>query len=248
MSIKGRIYSIETFGTVDGPGIRYVVFLQGCPLRCQYCHNRDSWDPKGGTETTVEELVNDIKKYTPFMQASGGGVTLSGGEPTLQLSFVTALAKELKALGIHVALDTSGFVAFEAVKDLINYVDLVLLDLKEMNPTKHRALTSVDNQKILDFAQAMSNHNIPLWIRHVVVPGVTDSKADLVSLAQYLQGLKTVERVDLLPYHSMGKFKWKRLELDYPLEAIPDATDSDIQKAASILREYGLNTKSSVVA
>ncbi len=248
MSIKGRINSVETFGTVDGPGIRYIVFFQGCPLRCQYCHNRDSWDIKGGKEISLKELVQDIKKYIPFMKASGGGVTVSGGEPTLQLPFLTALARELKSLGIHVALDTSGYISYGAVQELIKYVDLVLLDLKEMNALRHLSLTSVDNRKILQFARDLSERNIPLWIRHVVVPGITDNEEDLSRLAQFIKTLNTVERVDLLPYHSMGRFKWKTLQVPYPLEQISDATDLDIAKAAAIFEKYGVHIISSVVA
>lgn len=248
MSIKGRIHSVETFGTVDGPGIRYIIFFQGCPLRCQYCHNRDSWDKNSGKEALVEDLVTDIKKYIPFMKTSGGGVTFSGGEPTLQLPFLIALAKELKGLGLHLALDTSGYVPFSEAEELLQYIDLVLLDLKEVNPQKHKDLTGVENTRILEFAMELSHHGIPLWIRHVVVPGITDAPEDVEALAQFILSLNTVQRVELLPYHSMGKFKWNKLQVKYPLDHIKDATDSDLKKVSNILCAYHINIKCSVVA
>lgn len=248
MSIKGMIHSVETFGTVDGPGIRYIVFFQGCPLRCQYCHNRDTWNLKDGKEVTVDELINDIKKYIPFMKSSNGGVTISGGEPTLQLEFLTALLKELKKLGIHTCLDTSGFVHLDGVKGLLEYVDLVLLDIKHIDPEKHLMLTGVENKKTLEFAKYLAEINKDMWIRHVVVPTITDSPEDVKELAAFINTLKSVKKVELLPYHSMGKIKWKKLHQLYPLEDIKDATDQDLLRVAKLMDQKGVKVIGSVVA
>lgn len=242
------IHSIETFGTVDGPGIRYVIFMQGCPLRCQYCHNRDTWNITDGKEMTLNEIIEDIKKYIPFMKSSNGGVTISGGEPTLQLPFITELLKELKSLGIHTCLDTSGYVNSVNINELLEFVDLVLLDLKEINPTKHISITGVSNERILKFARYLSEIGKPMWIRHVVIPGLTDDLIDVIELSKFIQELDTVEKVELLPYHSMGKVKWKKLMLIYPLENIRDAVDSDIKRVSDIMHQYGIKINGSVVA
>lgn len=245
MNLKGRIHSVETFGTVDGPGIRYVIFFQGCPLKCKFCHNRDTWNLNDGKEMTVEELVTDIKKYIPFMEASGGGVTISGGEPTLQLDFLLNLLKELKKLNLHIALDTSGFVHINNpnIKKVLEYIDLVLFDLKIINPIKHMDLTSVNNDRILSFVKFLDNENISLWIRHVVIPTITDNEKDIKALAEFILSLKSVERVDLLPYHSMGRYKWEAIEGSYPLEKIKDATEGDVLRFQNILYKYGLSIK-----
>ncbi|ABR48368.1 pyruvate formate-lyase activating enzyme [Alkaliphilus metalliredigens QYMF] len=240
MSITGKIHSIETFGTVDGPGIRYIIFFQGCPLRCKYCHNRDTWDLQGGKEMTVDEVISDIKKYIPFMVSSGGGVTISGGEPTLQMEFLTALLLEIKKLNLHTAIDTSGFVHLDLMKQILPYVDLVLLDLKHIDPQKHLNLTGVSNEKILSFAQYLSDNEISIWMRHVVVPSLTDQEEDVHRLAQFATSLKTVERIDLLPYHSMGKHKWESMGLEYPLQDLRDANDIDIKKVKAIFDLYEL--------
>lgn len=239
MSLKGRIHSVETFGTVDGPGIRYVVFFQGCPLRCKFCHNRDTWNIKDGKETTVEELVNDIKKYIPFMEASGGGVTISGGEPTLQLDFLLSLLIELKKYNIHTCLDTSGFVHLDSsMNEILKYIDLVLLDLKLIDTTKHMNLTGVTNDKILSFAQYLSKIGKDIWIRHVVIPTITDEEDDIEKLAGFILSLDTVKKIDLLPYHVMGKHKWVSAQGYYPLEEIKEATDTDVLRFKTILYRY----------
>jgi len=248
MTTKGMIHSIETFGTVDGPGIRYVIFFQGCPLRCQYCHNRDTWNIQDGKEVTVDELIADIKKYIPFMKSSGGGVTISGGEPTLQIDFLRELLKALKKLGIHTCIDTSGFVHLEKVQDLLDYVDLVLLDLKHIDPEKHLQITGVPNNKILEFARHLSDKNIPMWIRHVVVPTLTDDPQDVQQLADFINTLENVEKVELLPYHSMGKIKWKKLHQLYPLDDLRDANDYDLQQVSSILLKNGIHQAGSGAA
>jgi len=248
MNTKGRIHSIETFGTVDGPGIRYIIFFQGCSLRCKYCHNRDTWDSTGGMEVTVSELIDDIKKYIPFMASSGGGVTISGGEPTLQMKFLKSLLIEIKKLNLHTAIDTSGFVHVDTIKEVLSYIDLVLLDLKHIDMKKHIDLTGVSNEKTLLLAQCLSDKKVPIWIRHVVVPTITDCEKDIHELAQFIQSLNTVEKIDFLPYHSMGRHKWQSLGLDYPLEDLRDADDMDINKVNTIFAKYNLKVKTSTAA
>ncbi|MGV8146262.1 MAG: pyruvate formate-lyase-activating protein [Alkaliphilus sp.] len=240
MSIKGRVHSIETFGTLDGPGIRYVIFLQGCPLKCKYCHNRDTWSTCGGTEMSVDELLVDIEKYRIFFASSGGGVTISGGEPFLQIDFLKELLKELKNAGIHTCIDTSGHVNLSSVEDIFDYVDLLLLDVKHMDDSKHLDLTGVSNKKTIEFAKHLSKMGIPVWIRHVVVPTNTDAQNDVINLAKFIATLENVERVDILPYHSAGKIKWKQMGFEYPLNHIIDANERDILRVKRIMSEHGI--------
>lgn len=240
MDIKGRVHSIETMGTVDGPGIRYVVFMQGCPLRCKYCHNRDTWDMSHGRVMSVDELMQDIRKYRNFMKYSGGGVTLTGGEPTLQWRFVAELFRRCRQEGIHAALDTSGFVDLDKADAFLPYTDLVLLDIKEIDALRHMELTGVSNDKTLVFALHLARLNIPTWIRYVLVPGYTDDPNDIHELGQFISTLHNVERVEVLPYHTMGAYKWDQLGLDYPLRDVPEPTGEQIEIARGILRGYGL--------
>ena len=231
-----KIHSIETFGTVDGPGIRYVVFLQGCYLQCKYCQNRDTWDINSGKYISVEELVNNIKKYITYITPKGG-VTVSGGEPLLQPYFLITLFKELKKLGIHTTIDTSGMVEItDTIKELLSLTDLVLLDIKHINPKKCKDLVGFSNEKELTFAKYLSDNNIPVWIRQVLVPGYTDNKEDLLKLKDFINSLKTVEKVELLPYHNLGKHKWEALNEKYPLKDIRTANQYDINMAKKILR------------
>lgn len=233
----GKIHSTETFGTVDGPGIRFVVFMQGCTLKCKYCHNRDTWSTKNaGTSTSVSELVKEILKYKSYIDASNGGVTVSGGEPLLQAEFVTELFKELKTLGIHTALDTAGSLPLsETIKELLKYTDLVLLDIKHINPQKAVELTGFSNKNNLDFAKYLSNINLPVWIRQVLIPGYTDDKFDLLDLKKFINSLNNVEKIELLPYHDLGKFKWIELGDSYELDNVQAPTLDEIQKAKNLL-------------
>lgn len=233
--MKGRIHSIETFGTVDGPGIRYIVFMQGCPLRCLYCHNRDAWDPAGGKETTVESIISDLLKYREFIDSSGGGITVTGGEPTLQAEFVTELFKKCKEIGIHTTLDTSGYVEINKAKDLLEYTDLVLLDIKQGNKEKHKALTGVEMYKIHEFAKYLSENNIPIWIRYVLVPGYTDGPDDLKAAADFIGSLKSVQKIEVLPYHKLGEYKWEQLNQDYILKDVDVPNNKSIEYAKNIL-------------
>ncbi|GLH63986.1 pyruvate formate-lyase-activating protein [Parageobacillus sp. G301] len=239
--MKGFIHSIETCGTVDGPGLRYVIFTQGCLLRCQYCHNADTWEIGKGKEMTVEEIIDDVKTYLPFINASGGGITVSGGEPLLQIDFLIELFKACKKLGIHTAIDSSGGcytaeASFQQkLNELLSYTDLILLDLKHIDEKKHRKLTGKTNQHILQFARFLSEKNLPVWIRHVLVPTITDDPNDLRSLAAFIRTLNNVEKIEILPYHKLGVYKWKALGLKYPLEGIEPPSEESVEMAQRIL-------------
>ncbi|NUK30025.1 pyruvate formate lyase-activating protein [Parageobacillus sp. VR-IP] len=239
--MKGFIHSIETCGTVDGPGLRYVLFTQGCVLRCQYCHNADTWEIGKGKEMTVEEIIEDVKTYLPFINASGGGITVSGGEPLLQIDFLTELFKACKQLGIHTAIDSSGGcytteASFQQkLNELLSYTDLILLDLKHIDEKKHRKLTGKTNKHILQFARFLSEKNVPVWIRHVLVPTITDDPNDLRRLAAFIRTLNNVKKIEILPYHKLGVYKWKALGLKYPLEEIEPPSEESVQMAQRIL-------------
>ncbi len=232
----GKIHSVETFGTVDGPGIRFVVFMQGCTLKCKYCHNRDTWKLNSGNQMSVSEILKEILKYKTYMDNSGGGVTVSGGEPLVQAEFVTELFKALKEFNIHTALDTSGSLPIsDKIKELLKYTDLVILDIKHIDDNKCINLTGLSNKNNLDFARYLSNLKIPVWIRQVLIPGYTDDKFDLQKLKQFIDSLQNVEKVEILPYHDLGKFKWKELGDNYELENVKPPSDLDIEKAKNIL-------------
>lgn len=237
MEIKGRIHSFESFGTVDGPGIRFVVFMQGCPLRCVYCHNRDTWNPKGGTEYTSAEIIEKLKPYLDYIKFSGGGITVTGGEPTLQAEFVTELFKECKELGVHTALDTSGFADIEKVTGLLEFTDLVLLDIKHAVDEKHRLITGVGNEKIRRFAYYIRDKGIPAWIRYVLVPDYTDSKQDLERAREFISELTNVVKVEVLPYHTLGEYKWEELNKKYELSDVREPIQIEIKIAKNILQD-----------
>ncbi|MET3545826.1 pyruvate formate lyase activating enzyme [Paenibacillus favisporus] len=234
--MKGRIHSMDTFGTVDGPGIRFVLFMQGCALQCQFCHNPDTWDTKGGRQVTVEEVLREIEPYVPYYKSSGGGITVTGGEPTLQAPFVAQLFKACKErFGLHTALDSSGFCEPSHAGELMQYTDLVLLDLKQLNNEKHERLTSQPNDRILKFAAWLSAIGKPVWIRHVLIPGITDQAGDLTLLGEFIGHLRNVEKVELLPYHRMGVYKWQQLGRKYALEGVPTPTDREVERARELI-------------
>lgn len=230
-----KIHSFESFGAVDGPGIRFVIFLQGCHLECKYCHNRDTWDINSGKYESLNEIFSKIIRYKNYI-CPNGGVTVTGGEPLLQVKFLIELFKKLKEENIHTCIDTSGMVAItDDIKELLSYTDLVLLDIKHIDDNKCKDLVARSNKLELEFAKYLSDNNIKMWIRQVIVPGLTDDKEDLLKLKDFIVSLKTVEKIELLPYHNIGEFKWKKLGLKYPLEGIRQATDEDIKKAKEIL-------------
>lgn len=231
-----KVHSVESFGTVDGPGIRYVIFLQGCNLQCKYCHNRDTWDIKSGEYKSLDEIFEKIKNYKNYIIPSGGGVTVTGGEPLIQVKFIIELFKKLKEEGINTCIDTSGMFAIsEDIKEVLQYTDLVLLDIKHIDDEKCKNLVGVSNKRELEFAKYLSENNKKMWIRQVLVPGYTDDEQDLIRLKEFLKTLKTVEKIQVLPYHSMGKFKWEKLGLEYPLEGVRDANQEDVDIAKKIL-------------
>lgn len=232
----GRIHSFETFGTVDGPGIRFVIFLQGCPFRCLYCHNPDTWNCNEGTEYSVDELMDKIRRYIPYFKSSGGGITISGGEPLMQIEFLTELFKKCKAEGIYTAIDTNGFVTENRpLSQLLDFTDLVLLDIKHMNPEKHKQITGQSNELPLQFARLLEERKIPVWLRYVVVPGLTDDEISIRMLSTFIKSKSNIENVELLPFHKMGEFKWKELGLGYSLQDVPEASEEDIERIRKLL-------------
>ncbi|MCT4618303.1 MAG: pyruvate formate-lyase-activating protein [Marinisporobacter sp.] len=240
MTITGKIHSVETCGTVDGPGIRYVLFLSGCPLRCKYCHNPDTWASPMYKSMTIDEVMGDVKKYKPYFSFSKGGITLSGGEATLQWEFVEELFKACKDEKIHTCLDTSGYCDLENAEKFLAYTDLVLLDIKQINNKKHKELTGVDNTKILQFAKYLNEKNIPTWIRYVLVPEYSDDEEDVDDLCQFLKDLNNVEKVEVIPYHEMGVAKWEELNLTYSLKHIKPPTRENIERIKKIFLKYNL--------
>lgn len=236
----GYIHSKESFGTVDGPGIRYVLFLQGCPMRCLYCHNPDTWVKTGGEAMTVSQVLDEYESYRPFLK--DGGMTLSGGEPLLQIDFVIELFREAKKRDIHTALDTSGITfdreneeTLDKFKELIKYTDLFMLDIKHIDPQGHKLLTGHSNEKILDFLSFLNENKKDIWIRHVIVPGITYNKDLLIRLGYELAKYDSIKDVDILPYHSMGEIKYEKMGLDYKLKGTKDLSLNDAVIAKKIV-------------
>ena len=218
--MKGHLHSIESMGTVDGPGIRTVVFLQGCPLRCRYCHNPDTWAPGGGREIAPEELLDKLRRYLPYYSRSGGGVTFSGGEPLLQPEFLTRCLRLCREAGIHTCLDTSG-TGLGDYGEILAHTDLILYDVKHEDPARYLTLTGRERDATLAFVEAVRRAGVPMWVRHVVVPGLTDDAEHMARLRRYVDTLPNVQRVELLPYHLLGAGKYETLGLPYPLQGVP---------------------------
>ncbi len=234
--MKGKIHSFESLGAVDGPGIRFVIFMQGCALKCKYCQNRDTWSMDSKKEYEVDEVFSTIMKYKNYI-VPNGGVTISGGEPLLQVDFLIELFKRLKKEKIHTCIDTSGSVDITPkIEELVNLTDLFLLDIKCINDKVCKDLTGVSNKKELEFAKYLDENNKNMWIRQVLVPTITDNEEDLVNLSLFIKSLKNVEKFELLKYHDLGKFKWKNLNLKYPLKGYRTATDEDIIRAKNIMK------------
>ena len=234
--MKGRIHSFESLGAVDGPGIRFIIFMQGCHLKCKYCQNRDTWDLKGGIEYETDDVLEKILRYKNYITPNGG-VTISGGEPLLQVDFLIELFEKLKKEKIHTCIDTSGSVALtDKVKKLIDLTDLFLLDIKCINDDICKDLTGVSNKKELEFAKYLSDNNKKMWIRQVLIPQITDNENDLKELANYLKSLNGVEKFELLKYHDLGRFKWENLNLEYPLARYRTANEADVKRAKEIMQ------------
>ncbi len=237
----GYVNSVESFGSVDGPGVRYIFFLQGCHMRCRYCHNPETWSMEGGEEMTPREALDKALRFRNYW-GDKGGITVSGGEALLQIDFVTELFELAKEEGVHTALDTSGnpFTTqepfFSKFERLMKATDLVILDIKQMNPDEHKALTGWTNENILAMARWCSDHGVDLWIRKVLVPGLTDSDEELKALRDFVAELKTVKRFEVLPYHTLGIGKWKKLGIPYTLDGVKPPTKDEIRRAEDMLQ------------
>jgi len=238
--MKGYIHSFESFGTKDGPGIRFVLFMQGCPLRCLFCHNPDTWGVRNKKLLLdPEEVFVEIQKVKGFIRS--GGVTVSGGEPLMQPNFILDLFKLCREAGIHTAVDTSGYILNHKTKEVLEYTDLVLLDVKHIDPDKYKRLTSVRLQPTFRFIDYLSSIQKEMWVRYVLVPGYSDDEADLQHWAEYMSQYRSlIKRVDVLPFHQMGMHKWEELNIEYALKEVPTPTRQAIQRAEDIFREKGL--------
>lgn len=240
MAVKGKIHSIESFGSADGPGVRYIIFLKGCKMRCKYCHNPDTWGADGVTEETAEEVLKKAMRYKNYWK-NNGGITVSGGEALLQIDFLIELFKLAKENNVHTTLDTSGnpFTReepfFGKFNELMKYTDLYMLDIKHIDNEEHKKLTGQPNENILDMARYLSENGKAMWIRHVLVPGYTDSEEQLTRLKEFIDSLDTVDRVEILPYHTLGVFKWKELGIPYELEDVNPPTKEEVERAKRIL-------------
>ncbi len=238
--MNGFIHSTESFGTVDGPGVRFVIFLQGCPMRCKYCHNPDTWKMHGGHVRSAQSLIQEYERNKAFY--ARGGITVTGGEALMQIDFLLELFRLAKEKGIHTCLDTSGVTYRDAESDyrkkldaLMEVTDLVMLDIKHIDADAHKDLTGHDNANILAFAKYLEQKGVDVWIRHVVVPGITDDEGQLTRLGTFLGGLSNVKALDVLPYHVMGVTKYRQLDIPYPLEGVPAATKAEAARAKKII-------------
>ena len=234
--MNGRIHSKESFGTVDGPGIRYVLFMQGCPMRCKYCHNPDTWDIKAGTEISAKEVIDEYLRNKSFY--SKGGITVTGGEPLLQVEFLTELFTLAKERNIHTCIDTSGITFnrenkayMEKLDRLLSLTDMVMLDIKHIDSKEHKDLTGHDNTAVLEFAKYLDSLNISIWVRHIIIPGITDNKDELEKLGEFIGKLKNLHALDVLPYHTMGVHKYEELGIEYPLKDVKALSVNDAEKA-----------------
>ncbi len=242
-AVFGNIHSTESFGAADGPGVRFVIFMQGCPMRCKYCHNPDTWDFGGGEKVSSDDILKKALRYKNYWK-NGGGITVSGGEPLMQIDFLIDLFKKAKAANVSTVLDTSGnpFTLskpfFTKFNKLMEYTDLVMLDIKHINSEKHKSLTGFGNENILAMAKYLSEIKMPTRIRHVLIPGYTDLFEDLSELGSFLKSLSSLESFELLPYHSLGRFKWDSLNIPYELDSVSPPSNEQRQSAQKIIDSY----------
>ncbi|WP_318244774.1 pyruvate formate-lyase-activating protein [Microbacterium pullorum] len=236
------MHSWELVTSVDGPGTRMTLFLAGCPLRCQYCHNPDTWQQRDGATTDIDDILARVKRYLPVFEATGGGLTISGGEPLQQPAFVTRLAAEASKLGVHVALDTSGFLGRNASTALLDDLDLVLLDVKSGLPDTYRDVTGRELQPTIDFGDRLAAKGVPVWIRFVMVPGLTDAPENVEAVADIVSRWPNVARVEVLPFHQMGTSKWERLGIEYPLADVHPPESDEVEAVRERFRARGLVT------
>lgn len=232
-----KVHSYESMGTYDGPGLRLVVFLQGCPFRCLYCANPDTISFEGGKDTETEEIIRMAVSQKPFF-GRRGGITFSGGEPTMQAKELLPLFSRLKEEGIHICLDTNGGAWSNDIEELMRQTDLVLLDCKQFNNARHEALTGRSNTQTLDTARWMEDNGRPFWLRYVLVPGVSDFEEDIRALGEHFKDYRMIQRVEILPYHTLGKHKYESLGWEYKLEGTPSNTSEQLERAVSIFKEY----------
>lgn len=238
-AVTGLVHSVESCGTVDGPGIRFVLFLSGCSLRCRYCHNPDTSFVRRGRIRSAADVLGEIARYRDFLLAAGGGVTLSGGDPLFQPAFTKTILRGCKAMGLHTCLDTSGHLGANADEAMLADTDLVLLDIKAWNPERYRTLTGGKLRPTLEFAEHLASLRNPVWLRYVLVPGLTDNMEDIAKLSRHAARLGNVERVDVLPFHQMGRFKWDELKLDYTLKDVPEPSAELTEQVRGIFRREG---------
>lgn len=243
MNTEGKIHSIETCGTVDGPGLRTVIFLQGCPLRCIYCHNPDTWSLQDGKKSTSDEIFDEIIKYKSYMKFSGGGMTLSGGEPLMQADFALDIVDKCKKESIHTAIDTSGCIYTETTKKLIKEADLVLLDIKAADEETYKKITSHSMDALLKNISYINEIQKPVWVRHVLVPEVTTCEKHLTDLLKILKSIKPLERFELLPFHKLGEYKWETLDINYTLKETTPLSPAKIEEISSFFAKNGINVK-----
>ncbi|HKL79370.1 MAG TPA: pyruvate formate-lyase-activating protein [Mobilitalea sp.] len=246
MDIIGRIHSLESLGTVDGPGIRFVVFMQGCPLRCQFCHNPDTWEVDKGKEYTPEQLFGEIVKYKSYMNFSGGGVTFTGGEPLLQADFILEVSKLCKKEGISVAIDTSGYVWNDAVREVLEYTDVLLLDIKNYDPIVYELVTGVALAPTLKLLDYLREKNITTWVRYVLVPQLTDNLDSIRKLSQHLEAYPNVAKIELLAFHKMGEYKWNELGLEYKLANTKEPSKELLQEVKVIFESSGKTVSTNI--
>ena len=237
----GYYHSYEITGSVNGPGIRFMLYLSGCPLRCQYCQNPDMWTMHNGRPVTVGRMLDEVAKYADFIRTAHGGITVSGGEPMLQIRFLEALLRRCKQdLGLHTAVDTSGFLGARASEDFLDLVDLFLLDIKAGDEELYQLVTSAELEPTLRFARRLSDRGNRMWLRYVLVPGLTDAEDDVEKVARFMSTLAHVERVEVLPFHQLGAGKWADLRLPYQLADVPPAAPELVRRAEAQFRAHGL--------
>ncbi len=239
----GWVHSYETGSTVDGPGVRVMLFMSGCLLRCQYCHNPDTWHLKDGTKIELAHAIRRLADFAPALRAMGGGLTISGGEPLIQIGFTGGLFAAAKRMGLHTALDTSGFLGVRADDDYLRHVDLVLLDIKSGDPGTYRKITGAELEPTLRFAERLNAMGKAVWVRYVLVPGLTDDPENIREVAAFVAPMANVEWVEVLPFHQMGEFKWKSLGLEYRLANTEPPTPQKVQEALGIFREAGCRAR-----
>lgn len=238
--IKGNVHSLESFGSADGPGVRYLIFLQGCNMCCKYCHNPDTWQINGGTQMTADEILDKAERFRSYW-GEDGGITVSGGEPLLQIDFLTELFQKAKSRNINTCIDTAGqpFTFDEPFiskfNELMKYTDLLLVDIKHIDSREHKKLTGTDNSNIIDMLRYLSDLQKPVWIRHVLVPDITDNDKYLKRTRDFLNTLNNIEKVEVLPYHTLGTYKWKEMGMNYPLENTAPPTKERIENAKKFL-------------